>query len=68
VGVGLAATGILPLVVLGVTAAVVWVVLVVAITSALSAVFKTALYRWAKGLPVDPAFDADELSGAFRAR
>lgn len=68
VGVGLAATGILPLVVLGVAAAVVWVVLVVAITSALSAVFKTALYRWAKGLPVDPAFDADELSGAFRAR
>lgn len=68
VGVGLAATGFLPLVVLGVTAAFVWVVLVVAITSALSAVFKTALYRWANGLPVDPAFDAIELAGAFRPR
>lgn len=68
VGVGLAATGLLPLVVLGVTAAFVWVVLVVAVTSALSAVFKTALYRWAKGLPVDSAFDQGELSGAFRPR
>ena len=68
VGGGLAATGILPLVVLGVAAAFVWVMLVVAVTSALSAVFKTALYRWAKGLPVDPAFDAAELSGAFRPR
>lgn len=68
VGVGLAATGILPLVVLGLITAFVWVVLVVAVTSALSAVFKTALYRWAKSLPVDPAFDADELAGAFRPR
>lgn len=68
VGAGLSATGILPLVVLGVAAAFVWVVLVVAVTSALSAVFKTALYRWANGLPVDPAFDADELAGAFRPR
>jgi len=65
---GLLATGLLPLQVLGVAAAVAWVVLCLAVTSSLSAVFKTALYRWAVGKPVDPAYDASELSGAFRRR
>jgi hypothetical protein len=64
----LMATGILPLAVLGVVGLVLWVGLVATVTSALSAVFKAALYRWAVGLPVDPAFDAGELSGAFRHR
>jgi hypothetical protein len=64
----LMATGILPLAAIGVVALVVWVGLVATVTSALSAVFKAALYRWAVGLPVDPAFDAGELSGAFRHR
>jgi hypothetical protein len=54
--------------VVGVVVAVAWIVVVMAVTSALSAVFKAALYRWATGLPVDPAFDAGELSGAFRPR
>lgn len=64
----LVSTGVAPLQVLGVAVAVVWVLLVVAVTSALSAVFKAALYRWANGLPVDPAFDAASLSGAFDRR
>jgi hypothetical protein len=68
VGGVLVATGLLPLQVLGGLATVAWVVLVVAVTSALSAVFKTALYRWANGLTVDPAFDAAELRGAFGPR
>lgn len=68
VGGGLAATGILPLVIIGVAAMVIWVVAVFAVTSALSAVFKTALYRYAKGLPVDPVFDASTLAGAIGRR
>lgn len=64
----LLATGFAPLVVLGGAVLVVWIAAVVTVASALSAVFKAALYRWAVGLPVDPAFDADELSGAFRRR
>jgi Family of unknown function (DUF6159) len=66
-GAALVATGIVVLQVVGVVAAVLWVVLVLAVTSALSAVFKAALYRHAVGLPVDTAFDA-ELRGAFRHR
>ena len=54
--------------VVGIVVAVAWIVLVLAVTSALSAVFKAALYRWAVGLPVDPAFDAGELTAAFRRR
>lgn len=68
VGGALASTGIAPLVAAGVVGAVVWVVLVVATTSALSAVFKAALYRWANQLPVDPAFTPQDFRGAFRQR
>ncbi len=68
VAVGAITSGVLALQVVGVVLAVAWVVVVMAVTSALSAVFKAALYRWATGLRVDPAFDAGELSGAFRAR
>jgi hypothetical protein len=65
---GLVATGALALQVVGVVVAGAWIVVVLAVTSALSAVFKAALYRWAVGLPVDPAFDAGELTGAFGPR
>jgi hypothetical protein len=68
VAVGAIATGVLVVQVVGVVLAVAWIVVVMAVTSALSAVFKAALYRWATGLPVDPAFDAGALSGAFRGR
>lgn len=64
----LLATGLLPLQVIGGIGLVGWVVLVLATTTALSAVFKAALYRYANNLPVDPAFDAEILSNAFRHR
>jgi hypothetical protein len=64
----LVASGVLPLQAVGVVALVVWVVAVAAVTSALSAVFKAALYRWANGLAVDPAFDDGDFSNAFRHR
>jgi hypothetical protein len=54
--------------ILGVAAAIVWIVLVLAVASALSAVFKTALYRYARGLPVDASFKSGDLAGAFQAR
>ncbi len=65
---GLVVTGVVVLQVVGVVVAAAWIVLVLAVTSALSAVFKAALYRWAVGLPVDPAFDAGGLTAAFRRR
>ncbi|HEY3143968.1 MAG TPA: DUF6159 family protein [Acidimicrobiales bacterium] len=68
IGGALIATGVLPIQIVGVAAAVAWIVLVAAVTSALSAVFKAALYRYAKGLPVDPAFDQGDLRGAFRPK
>jgi len=60
--------GVLAVQVVGVALAAAWVIAVVAVVSALSAVFKTALYRWATKRPVDPAFDTADLSGAFRHR
>jgi Family of unknown function (DUF6159) len=66
--VGAVATGIAAVQVIGVALGIVWVVAVLAVTSALSAVFKTALYRYAVQAPVDDAFDTADLSGAFRRR
>jgi hypothetical protein len=68
VAVGTGASGIAALAIVGVALGVLWVLAVVAVTSALSAVFKTALYRHARGLPVDLAFAPSDLSGAFRPR
>lgn len=68
VGGVLASSGVLPLQVIGVAAGVTWVLLVAAISSALSAVFKAALYRYANNLPVDPAFDERLFNEAFRPR
>jgi hypothetical protein len=62
------ASGVAPVAVVGVALGVLWVLAVIAVTSALSAVFKTALYRYARGLPVDLAFAPSDLSGAFRRR
>lgn len=63
-----AATGVVALQVIGLTLGIAWVLAVIAVTSALSAVFKTALYRYAARQPVDVAFDTADLSGAFRRR
>lgn len=64
----LTATGVLAVTIVAVAAAVAWIVLVIAVTSALSATFKAALYRWANGRPVDPAFTDTNLRTAFRHR
>ena len=64
----LVATGMVVLQAVGIIAAVAWIALVMATTSALSAVFKAALYRYAVGAPVDPAFSTTDLSGAFQHR
>lgn len=68
VGGALLMTGLLPLQVVGVVAAITWVVMVMAASQALSAVFKAALYRYANNLPVDPAFDEHLLNRTFRRR
>lgn len=68
VGVTSLSSGFLPVIVVGTALALAWLVVVGAVTSALSAIFKSALYRWANGLPVDPAFDGPALSNAFRPR
>ncbi len=68
VGGALVGTGVTPVVVLGVGIIVAWVVLAVAVTSSLSAVFKAALYRWAKDLPVDPVFAPSDFRTAFRPK
>lgn len=71
-GIGLAialgATGVAALQIVGVVVGALWVIAVVAVVSALSAVFKTALYRYAQRQPVDVAFETADLSGAFRPR
>lgn len=58
-------TGVLPLQAIGGGIGMVWVVGVIATVSALSAVYKTALYRWANGLPVDPAYSESDFTNAF---
>jgi hypothetical protein len=60
-------TGLLPLQILGVGIAAVAIVVILAVTSAMSAVFKTALYRYATDQPVDPAFSDADLHSAFSA-
>jgi len=68
VAVGAGASGVTAVAIVGITLGVLWVLAVIAVTSTLSAVFKTALYRHARGLPVDLAFAPSDLSGAFRPR
>ena len=46
---------------------VVWVVAVTLVTSTLTGIFQTALYRFATGSPV-PGFEPAELQGSFRTR
>jgi hypothetical protein len=65
---GLAATQLVVLQVLAAAVAIVGIATVLALSSALSAVFKTALYRFATGAPVDATFDESALRRAFRER
>jgi hypothetical protein len=57
-----------PVLVLGIVLFAVWALAVVAVTTALSAVFQTALYHYAaNGMP-PAAFATADLAGAFRAK
>jgi len=62
------ATGVLVLQIVGVGIAAVAIVVILAVTSAMSAVFKAALYRYATDKPVDEAFSDADLTTAFRAK
>ncbi len=66
--VGSGASGVVALAAVGVTIGVLWVLLVMAVTSALSAVFKVALYRYARHERVDPEFRPSDLTNAFTPR
>jgi hypothetical protein len=68
VGTTALASGELVVTVVGVALAGGWLIAVGAVTSALSAIFKAALYRWANGLSVDPAFEGPALANAFVSR
>jgi hypothetical protein len=46
----------------------IWVVVISCLMSALGAIYRTALYRFAVGLPNGDAFTQDELSGAFKPK
>lgn len=61
-------TEVTVLAILGVVVGGLWILAVVTVTSALSAVFKAALYRHAHRLPVDPSFDPEDLDDAFVPR
>lgn len=54
--------------VIGIGAFMAWALLVILVTSALNAVFQTALYRYAAGLPVGGGFDESMMRAAFQPR
>jgi hypothetical protein len=61
-----AVTLIIPFV--GIPLLIVWFAVVGSIMAALGAIYRTALYRFAVGLPTGDVFTADELSGAFAVK
>jgi hypothetical protein len=61
-------TGILPLQIIGGAFGIVAIGAILAVTSALSAVFKAALYRYAVDAPVDQAYAVTDLREAFQHR
>jgi hypothetical protein len=54
--------------VVGIPLLFIWVVVIGCLMSALGAIYRTALYRFAVGLPNGDAFTQDELSGAFKPK
>ncbi len=56
-----------PVAVLGIGLFVVWCVVVMLVTTTLTGIFQTALYRFATGAPV-PGFEPSELESSFRPR
>lgn len=67
---GLAVFGGLSLVlpVVGLPLLFVYIAIVGAVISALTAIYRAALYRYAVGLPNTGAFSEEQLAGAFRSR
>lgn len=68
VAAALAGLGILPLTIVAVGAAAVWVIAVAATVSALEAIFQTALYRQVTGRSIPAEFDARDLQRVVRRR
>jgi hypothetical protein len=62
------ATGITALIVAAIVLGTVWIVGVMIVTSALSVVFQTALYRFASSGTVPPGFTEDQIAGAFKTK
>jgi hypothetical protein len=56
-----------PIAVVGIGIFVIWVVAVMMVSSALTGIFQTALYRYATGAPV-PGFEPSQLQTSFRTR
>jgi hypothetical protein len=54
--------------VVGIPLLFIWVVVISCLMSALGAIYRTALYRFAVGLPNGDAFTQEELSGAFKPK
>ena len=53
---------------LGISLMLIWIFAIASIISALGAVYRTALYRFAVGLPAGGAFTDAQLAAAFRAK
>ena len=52
----------------GIPLLIIWIAVVGSIMSALGAIYRTALYRFAVGLPTGEVFSRDELVGAFAVK
>jgi hypothetical protein len=52
----------------GIPLLIIWVAVIGSIMSALGAIYRTALYRFAVGLPTGEAFSNEELVGAFAVK
>lgn len=52
----------------GIPLLIIWIAVIGSIMSALGAIYRTALYRFAVGLPIGEAFGKDELVGAFAVK
>jgi hypothetical protein len=59
-------TAIIPVV--GIPLMILWIAVVGSIFSALGAIYRTALYRFAVGLPTGDVFSEAELTGAFKVK
>lgn len=61
-------TGITPLVVTGVVLGVLWVAVVATVSTALSGIFQTALYRYASTGEIPAGYQPDVFAAAFRPK